>query len=125
MSNHGRPLSPHLSVYRWPVTMTVSILHRATGIALSAGFLILAAWLFAAASGTEAYASFLITADSMVGRLLLMGWSFAFFFHLANGVRHFVFDIGRGFEKTTASASAWFVLLLAIILTSAFWWIAL
>ena len=125
MSNNGRPLSPHLSIYRWPITMTMSILHRATGVALSVGFLILAAWLFDAAYGAESYASFVAYANSTVGRLLLMGWSFAFFFHLSNGVRHLVWDSGRGFEKTTASASAWFVLVLAILLTSAFWWFAL
>jgi len=124
MTNHGRPLSPHLSVYRWPITMTVSILHRATGIALSVGFLILAGWLISAAYGADAYAGFLAYADSMFGRLLLTGWSFAFFFHLANGVRHLVWDSGRGFEKSTASASAWFVLLFAVILTCVFWWMA-
>jgi succinate dehydrogenase / fumarate reductase cytochrome b subunit len=122
MSNNGRPLSPHLSIYRWPITMTMSILHRATGVALSVGFIVLVGWLFDAAMGAETYAAMLSYLDTMVGRLLLMGWSFAFFFHLSNGVRHLVWDSGRGFEKTTANASAWFVLLLAIVLTVLFWW---
>jgi len=122
MSNNGRPLSPHISIYRWPITMTMSILHRATGVAMSVGFIILAGWLFDAAMGAETYAAMLSYLDTMLGKLLLMGWSFAFFFHLSNGVRHLVWDSGRGFEKTTANASAWFVLLLAIVLTALFWW---
>jgi succinate dehydrogenase / fumarate reductase cytochrome b subunit len=124
MSNNGRPLSPHLSIYRWPITMTMSILHRATGVAMSVGLIVLAGWLFDAAMGAETYAAMLSYLDTMVGKLLLMGWSFAFFFHLANGVRHLVWDSGRGFEKTTANASAWFVLLLAIVLTALFWWVS-
>lgn len=122
MSNNGRPLSPHLSIYRWPITMTTSILHRATGVAMSVGFIVFVAWLFKAASGPDAYAMFVETLSTLVGKLLLIGWSFAFFFHLSNGVRHLVWDSGRGFEKATASASAWFVLLLAIVLTALFWW---
>lgn len=123
MSNHGRPLSPHLSIYRWPITMTTSILHRATGIAMSVGFLVLCLWLIDAATGADAYAAFLSYADTLVGKLLLIGWSFSFFYHFANGIRHFVWDAGRGFEKTTATASAWFVLILAVILTGLFWWV--
>ena len=122
MSNNGRPLSPHLSIYRWPITMTMSILHRATGVAMSVGFIVLAGWLFDAAMGAETYAAMMSYLDTMVGKLLLMGWSFAFFFHLSNGVRHLIWDSGRGFEKTTANASAWFVLLSAIVLTALFWW---
>ena len=122
MSNNGRPLSPHLSIYRWPITMTTSILHRATGVAMSVGFIVFVAWLFKAASGPAAYAMFVGTLSTLVGKILLIGWSFAFFFHLSNGVRHLVWDSGRGFEKATANASAWFVLLLAIVLTALFWW---
>lgn len=122
MSNPDRPLSPHISIYRWPVTMVSSILHRATGIALTAGFIVLVAWLFDTASGPESYAVFTAVMGSAVGQLLLVGWSFAFFYHLANGVRHLVWDTGRGFEKSQANASAWFVIILAVVLTAAFWW---
>lgn len=124
MSNNGRPLSPHLSIYRWPITMTMSILHRATGVAMSVGLIVFVAWLFKAASGPDAYAMFVVTMSTVIGKLLLIGWSFAFFFHLSNGVRHLVWDSGRGFEIATANASAWFVLLLSIILTTMFWWAA-
>jgi len=122
MSKNDRPLSPHLSIYRWPITMATSILHRATGIAMSAGFLILVVWLFAAASGPDAYNVFAGYMGTIIGRVLLFAWSLAFFYHLSNGIRHLVWDSGRGFEKSTASASAWFVLILPVVLTGAFWW---
>lgn len=125
MTNHDRPVSPHLSIYRWPITMTLSILHRATGVALSIGFIVLAAWLFSAATGQKSYATFIAIMNSAVGLMLLIGWSFAFFFHLANGVRHLVWDMGHGFEKYQANASAWFVLITSILFTALFWWMRL
>jgi len=125
MTNHDRPLSPHLSVYRWPVTMLTSILHRATGIAMAAGFLVLVAWLFDAASGPKVYAVFLGAANTLIGKLFLIGWSWAFFYHLSNGIRHLVWDSGRGFEKSQATTSAWFVIIGSLVLTAAFWGIAL
>lgn len=124
MSNTERPLSPHLSVYRWPITMTLSILHRATGVAMAVGLVVLAMWLVSAASGAVDYDQFVTLMSTLVGRLLLIGWSFAFFFHLANGIRHFVWDTGRGFEKRQANASAWFVLVTAIVATALFWMLA-
>ncbi len=123
MSNNGRPLSPHLSIYRWPVTMAVSILHRMTGVAMSVGFIVLTGWLIGAAIGVETYAAMVSYLDTLVGWLLLVGWSIAFFFHLSNGVRHLVWDTGRGFEKFQANASAWFVLALSVFLTALFWWV--
>lgn len=121
MSNPDRPLSPHLSVYRWPITMTLSILHRGTGIAMSVGLLVFAAWLVNAAAGAAEYTRFADLMTSMVGRLFLLGWSFAFFLHLANGIRHLFWDTGRGLEKHQANASAWFVLIVSIVLTAGFW----
>ena len=123
MSN--RPLSPHISIYRWPITMTVSILHRATGIAMSAGFLILAIWLFDAAVGADSYATFMSFMNTFFGKLLLVGWSFAFFFHLANGIRHLFWDSGYGFEKDRASATAWLVIVAATVLTALLWLVVL
>ncbi len=124
MNNHDRPLSPHISIYRWPVTMVTSILHRATGIAMAAGFIVLVGWLFDAASGPEVYAKFLGVMNSTLGWILLVGWSYAFFYHLSNGIRHLVWDTGRGLEKEQATASAWFVIVASIVLTAAFWWVA-
>ena len=124
MSNSRRPLSPHLSIYRWPVTMTVSILHRVSGIALSAGLVVFAWWLLAASSGPGAWEQFSAFATSWLGQLMLIGWSAAFFFHLANGIRHIVWDLGYGFELATANASAWFVMVLTVILTAVFWVLA-
>lgn len=124
MNRNDRPLSPHLSIYRWPVTMVSSILHRASGIAMSVGFIVLVGWLFDAASGPETYAGFVAVMGSGFGKLLLAGWSLAFFYHLANGIRHLAWDTGRGFEKSRASATAWLVIVAAIALTVVFWGVA-
>jgi succinate dehydrogenase / fumarate reductase cytochrome b subunit len=124
MTNHDRPLSPHLSIYRWPVTMASSILHRATGMAMAAGFIVYVGWLFDAASGPEIYAQFVGAMDTTIGCVLLVGWSYAFFYHLSNGIRHLVWDTGRGLEKEQATASAWFVIVTSIMLTAVFWWVA-
>ena len=124
MTNHDRHLSPHISIYRWPVTMASSILHRATGLAMALGFILLVGWLFDAASGPAVYAKFIGVMDSTVGLILLIGWSFAFFYHLSNGIRHLVWDTGRGLEIHQATASAWFVIVLSLVLTAAFWWVA-
>jgi len=121
MSKSDRPLSPHLSIYRWPITMTLSILHRATGVAMSLGLVVLACWLWTISSGSADYARFNELTSTLAGQLLLIGWSFAFFYHFANGVRHLVWDTGRGFEKHQANASAWFVLLLSIGMTAVYW----
>lgn len=121
MSKSERPLSPHISIYRWPITMLLSILHRATGLAMAVGLVVFALWLSNAAAGASAYTEFSELMSTLVGRLLLIGWSFAFFFHLANGIRHLFWDVGRGLERHQANASAWFVLLTAIILSAALW----
>ncbi len=121
MNPNDRPLSPHISIYRWPVTMVSSILHRATGIALAAGFILFVVWLADIASGPEAYAVLAGAMGSTLGKLLLIGWSWAFFYHLANGIRHLVWDTGRGFEKEQATASAWFVIAASVLLTIVFW----
>lgn len=122
MSNSGRPLSPHLSIYRWPITMTLSILHRMTGVGMAVGLIVLAAWLINAAAGPDDYRQFEVIMSSLIGRLLLVAWSFAFFYHLGNGIRHLVWDTGRGFEKEQANRSAWVVIFVSIGLTALFWW---
>ena len=121
MNDTKSPLSPHLSIYRWPITMTLSILHRVTGVAMSVGLIVVCAWLISAAAGAADYERVVGLLSTMIGKLMLIGFSFAFFFHLANGVRHLVWDVGYGFEKHQANASAWFVLLLAGGMTAAYW----
>lgn len=121
MQDLKRPLSPHLSVYRWSITMTLSILHRVTGVALTIGLMIFAAWLIAAASGHEQYDDFVSAMGSLPGRVLLAGWSFAFFFHLANGVRHLIWDAGFGFEMRQANASAVAAIVISVLLTLGYW----
>ena len=106
MTSPGRPLSPHLQIYRWPITMLLSILHRITGAALSLGFVVLSMWLIQVAAGPERYQDFREIMASPLGILMLILWTFAFLLHLANGVRHLVWDFGRGFEIPTANASA-------------------
>ena len=91
---------------------------------MSVGFIVLVAWLYDTAAGPDAYSLFAAVMGSAPGKLFLIGWSFAFFYHLANGVRHLVWDTGRGFEKNQANASAWFVIVVAIVLTAVFWWVA-
>lgn len=120
-STDDRPLSPHIQIYRWQITMTLSILHRATGIALAVGTLLLAYWLIAAAAGPETFASAQAQIASWFGRLLLFGWSFALFFHLCNGIRHLAWDAGWGFEIPTVTSTGVFVVFAAILLTGVSW----
>lgn len=121
MSKTGRPLSPHLSVYRWPISMTLSIMHRVTGVALSAGLVVMTVWLLALSSGAAAYEQIIALLQSVIGRLLLAGLGFAFFFHLCNGVRHLFWDVGKGFDMRQVNASAWTVVLTSAVLTIVFW----
>ncbi len=101
--------------------MTLSILHRVTGVALSVGLIVLTIWLVALSTGAAAYEQIIALMQSIVGRLLLAGFSFAFFFHLCNGVRHLFWDVGKGFEIRQANASAWSVVLATSVLTLGLW----
>ncbi len=125
MNPVSRPLSPHLQVYRWQISNTLSILHRLTGIGLSLGAVALVGWLLALASGQAAHAQFSWVFAGLPGQVFLIGWSFCFFFHLCNGVRHLAWDAGRGFEKKTARNSGIAVVAGASLLTVAFWFVAL
>ena len=117
----SRPLSPHLQIYRWQITSVLSILHRFTGLALSVGTLLLVWWLVALASGPDAFATAQAFVGSWLGRLLLLGWSFSLFFHLANGIRHLFWDAGYGFEIKTTTASGWAVVVASVALTVIAW----
>jgi succinate dehydrogenase / fumarate reductase cytochrome b subunit len=117
----GRPLSPHLQVYRPQLTSVLSILHRITGVALAVGTLLLVWWLIAAASGGDAFSTVQGVIGHWIGRALLFGWSFALFYHLANGIRHLFWDSGRGFDLPTVHASGKAVVCVAVVLTVAAW----
>ena len=121
MSSGNRPLSPHLQVYRPQLTSTLSILHRLTGVALAFGTLLLVYWLAAAASGPEAFAVARGLIGSVIGRLLLLGWTFALFYHLCNGIRHLFWDAGYGFELPAVYRSGWLVLIASTLLTLGCW----
>ena len=117
-----RPLSPHLQIWRWGPAMFTSILHRVTGNALALGGLAVLVWWLAALAGGEAsYAAFSKLATAWYGRVVLIGISWSFFNHMASGLRHFVLDIGAGYELT--NNARWSVLtpIIGILLTAAFW----
>jgi succinate dehydrogenase / fumarate reductase, cytochrome b subunit len=117
-----RPLSPHLTVWRWGPHMLVSILHRATGVALSfAGLGILTWWLFAIANGPDAYAAFTKAVTHPIGLVVLIGVTWSFFQHLLSGIRHLVMDTGAGFELGTNRIFAILTMVGSVLLTAAVW----
>jgi succinate dehydrogenase / fumarate reductase cytochrome b subunit len=117
-----RPLSPHLSIWKWGPHMLVSILHRVTGDGMAlVGLPVLLWWLGALAAGKEAYATFSAVASSWIGLVVLVGLTWAFFNHLASGLRHFVLDIGAGYELTRNRAWALFVPVAGVLMTAGFW----
>jgi succinate dehydrogenase / fumarate reductase, cytochrome b subunit len=122
---HNRPLSPHLSIWRWGPHMAISILHRITGDGMAiVGAMGLVWWLVAAASGPEAYAYFMGWATSPIGYVVMIGLTWAFFEHLLSGLRHFVLDMGAGYELNTNRSWSLFLPALAIMMTAALWfWI--
>ena len=117
----GRPLSPHLTIYRPQLTSVLSILHRLTGIGLGVGAVLLAWWLAAAAAGPEAFAAAQAAAGSIAGRVLLFGWTWALFYHLCNGIRHLFWDVGRGYELSAVYCGGWAAVAASAVLTLAAW----
>jgi succinate dehydrogenase / fumarate reductase cytochrome b subunit len=116
-----RPLSPHLGIYRWQLTMTLSILHRATGIALAVGTILVVAALLALAAGPDPYAKVRAFCASPFGLFLLFGWTWSLCFHLCNGIRHLGWDAGWGFEIPRAYLTGWIVVIASLLLTIAIW----
>ena len=121
MPQANEPLSPHLQIYRWQLPMVLSITHRGTGIFLTLGTLLLVYWLIAIAAGAEAYAQAQALLGSPFGQIALLGWAFSLYFHLCNGVRHLVWDVGTGFELTSVYRSGYAVVVVSIALTAATW----
>ncbi len=121
MTTRNRPLSPHLQVYRLPLLALISITHRATGVALVVGTFLLAYWLGSAAYGPAAYAEARGVIGSPIGLICMLGWTVSLFYHLLNGARHLLWDIGKGFEIPAAYKSGYFVLAATAVLTVLAW----
>jgi len=121
----GRPLSPHLQIYKFEWTMALSITHRITGVGLAVGTLLLTWWLVAAAAGPESFARAQNFIGSFFGLLLMFGWTWALFYHLANGIRHLVWDAGYSFELKNAEKGAYIVAGASLGLTILAWIVGL
>jgi len=116
-----RPLSPHLQVYRWPISMALSIGHRVSGVGLAIGTLLMTWWLVAAAVSDRAFANVQWFLGSWLGLLLLFGWSWALCFHMFNGLRHLLWDVGWGFEIPRAYLTGWTVVAASLVMTALIW----
>jgi succinate dehydrogenase / fumarate reductase, cytochrome b subunit len=116
-----RPLSPHLQIYKWPITMGTSIIHRVTGVGLTLGTVLLGWWLIAAALGPEAYDQFQALAGHWFGRFVLFGFTLSLVYHALNGVRHLFWDMGYGFKVTTANMTGLLAYGMTIVLTFVIW----
>ena len=110
-----RPLSPHLTIYRWPVTMMTSITHRATGMALSVGALILAWWLVSISNGPEGWQGFHAVMDTIPGLIVLFGITWSLCYHFFSGLRHLAWDLGYGFKKQVAERNSVIVFALSFV----------
>ena len=121
MKPSSRPLSPHLQIYKMPLSAKLSILHRITGMILSLASVILVYWLFSLAYLSDTAIAFQSFFSSTVGKIVLIGFTFSFVYHFCNGIRHLFSDAGKGFELETVNKSGIFVVVMAIILTTLIW----
>jgi succinate dehydrogenase / fumarate reductase cytochrome b subunit len=117
----NRPLSPHLGIYRWQITNTLSILHRLTGFGLAIGLIPLALWLWGVAYEPALFTCMNELAGSILGKLFLFGWTLAFYYHLSNGLRHLNWDLGKGFDLSDVVASGRVVIAFALAMTVFTW----
>lgn len=124
MAAQQRPLSPHLQIYKQKLTGTLSIVHRGTGVLLALGAFVLAGWLVSVAGGGDGFQLFNGWAASLVGKLLLLAITASLCYHLFNGIRHLLWDIGWGFQLPQAYASGWTVVALAVLSTAGIAWLA-
>src|SRR6516165_2427525 len=116
-----RPLSPHISIYSWQINMLMSIVHRMTGAALYLGTLLLAAWLVAVAAGETPFALVNALFGHPLGKLILFGYTWALVHHLLGGLRHLLWDTGRGLRIWQVNALSWLTILGSVALTLAIW----
>ena len=124
MRSVQRPLSPHLQVYKLPLTALMSISHRITGAGLAVGTVLVAAFLVSAAMGEAEYDYVMKLATSPIGKIVMFLWSAALYFHMCNGIRHMIWDIGKNFDKDMAMRSNFYVLIFAVLLTLLTWLLA-
>ena len=117
MKRRERPLSPHLQIYKPQLTSVLSIMHRMTGVVLAVGCLVLIGWFFSLSQSVESYECFVNFIRSWFGRVLLMGWLVSFYYHLANGLRHLYWDLGKGYDLPTTYRTGWMVLGVTSILS--------
>ena len=117
----SRPLSPHLQVWKWTLTMALSIFHRASGCALAAGTLVLVWWLVAAVGGAGSYDSFQTCISSTAGQVMLFGWSAALYYHLCSGIRHLIMDTGHLLTIKSADKAGIIIFIVTIALTLGTW----
>ena len=125
MPTPQRPLSPHLQIYRRQLTTVMSILHRITGVVLAVGAFGIAWWLLAVSASDQRYAQFADLAASVPGRVVLAGFSYCLMYHLLNGLRHLLWDSGRGLAIPQVYATGWTVVVLSLVLTGVLWFLAL
>ena len=121
MTIRPRPLSPHLQVYRLQLTSALSIMHRGTGLFLVLGTVMIVFWVIALALGHNIFASYQGWLESLLGKVLLVGWSISLFYHWANGIRHLLWDAGWGYEIGRVYMTGWIVVSISIILTVLLW----
>jgi len=121
MATRERPLSPHLQVYRWQIQMATSILHRATGIFLSVGALIIAGGLLALMMGPESWTCFTDHAGAWYGKLFLFAWTWSFAYHLCNGIRHIAQDFAIGFSIAAFVRNSWLSVIGSLLITAIVW----
>ena len=119
-----RPLSPHLQVYKLPLTALMSVLHRVTGASLAVGTILVTAFFIAAATGEAQYDAVMALATSPLGKIILFIWSAALYFHMCNGIRHMFWDVGKNFDKVIANRSNYYVIAAAIAATAITWIVA-
>lgn len=117
----NNPLSPHLQIYKWQITSVLSILHRITGVLLSVGTVLLTLWLLALSLGESYFNYFSWIFSTFLGRTVLIGFTWAVCFHMMNGIRHIVWDLGYGMKINTVKITGWLVITFSFILTTIIW----
>jgi succinate dehydrogenase / fumarate reductase cytochrome b subunit len=120
-SKPARPLSPHLQVYKPQLTSMLSIMHRATGVGLSVGLLVLSAWIFSVALGHEAFEGFNDLFKNPIGHVLLLAWTWAFFYHFCTGIRHLFWDAGYFLSIRNVYITGWIAVAVSVLITGAIW----